>query len=124
MHTVPPPSISVLDPPATPYNGTVFTITGIVQLDQNVDTAVTISGMWSNSGGVAQDSTSPPYPTSLTFHPLATNSSGMYTLTVSVRASDNSQYIVGNNGSVSYSVIVRRKFIYINYSIIVQNHYH
>ena len=86
----------------------MFKITGVVQLDQNVDTAVTTSGMWSSSGGVLQDSTS-PYPTSLTFHPLATNSSGVYTLTVTIRPSDNSQYIVGNNGSTSYSVVVRRK---------------
>ena len=101
--------MSVLDPPATPYNGTNFTITGMIQLDQNVDTDITASGMWS-SDDEPQETTSPPYPTSLTFQPLATNSSGVYTLTVSVRPSDNSPYIVGNNGSTIYNLVVRRKF--------------
>ena len=107
---VPPPSVSVLDPPAIPYNGTVFTITGVVLLDQHVDTDVTASGMWSGVGG-SQEITSPPYPTSLTFQLLATNSSGEYTLTVSVRPSDDSPYIVGNSGSTSYNLVVRRKFV-------------
>ena len=107
---VPPPSVSVLDPPAIPYNGTVFTITGVVLLDQHVDTDVTASGMWSGVGG-SQETISPPYPTSLTFQPLATNSSGEYTLTVSVRPSDDSPYIVGNSGSTSYNLVVRRKFV-------------
>ena len=106
---VPPPSVSVLDPPATPYNGTNFTITGMIQLDQNVDTDITASGMWSSSDE-PQETISPPYPTSLTFQPLATNSSGVYTLTVSVRPSDNSPYMVGNNGSTIYNLVVRRKF--------------
>ena len=81
----------------------------MVELDENVDTDVTVSGTWSNNGGVFQETTSPPYPTNLTFQPLATNSSDVYILTVSVRPSDNSPYIVGNNGSTSYSLVVRRK---------------
>ena len=106
---VPPPSVSVLDPPATPYNGTIFTITGVVQLDWNVDTDITASGMWSGDG-VSQEITTPPYPTILNFQPLATSSSGEYNLTVSVRSSDNSSYIVGNSGNTSYNLVVRRKF--------------
>ena len=111
---VPSPVVSVLNPPATPYNGTNFTITGVVQLDQNVDTDVTASGMWSGDDE-PQETTTPPYPTIFTFQPLATNSSGEYTLTVSVRPSDNSPYILGNNGSTTYNVMVQRKLMWYNY---------
>ena len=109
IHAVPPPSVSILDPLALPYNGTVFTVTGAVELGQSVDTAVTVSGIWSNNGGVYQETTSLPLLSNLTFRPLTSNSSGLYTLTVSVRPSENSSYIIGNTGSTSYSLAVRRK---------------
>ena len=82
----------------------------MVELDQSVDTDVTASGLWSNNGGVFQETMSPPYLTNLTFRPLATDSSDVYTLTVSVRPSDSSPYVVGNNGSTEYSLVVQRKF--------------
>ena len=75
-----------------------------------MDTDVTVSGTWSKDSGVFQETTSPPYQTSLTLQPLATNSSGVYILTIFVRPSDNSPYIVGNNESISYNLVVRREF--------------
>ena len=105
--TVPPPAISVREH-AIVYNGTNFTLTGVVELHENVDTDVTVSGVWSSGDGL-QESTSPPYLTNLTFQPLATNSSKEYTLTASVQPSDNSSFIVGNSGSYSYSLSVQRK---------------
>ena len=104
---VPPPIITVSDP-FTPYNGTVFTLTGVVQLDQSVDTDITVSGVWSSGDG-PQETTSPPYPTNLTFQPLTTDSSGEYILTVTVRSSDNSPFIVENNSSATYNLVVQRK---------------
>ena len=108
-----PPTVSVLGHP-TLYNGTNLTITGVAQLDQNVDTDVTASGMWS-SDDEPQETTAPPYPTNLSFQPLATNSSGEYTLTISVRPLDNSPYILGINGSTTYNVMVQRKLMWYNY---------
>ena len=107
LFTVPPPVISVREH-ATVYNGTNFTLTSVVELHGNVDTDVTVSGIWSSGDG-PQQSTSPPYLTNLTFQPLATNSTGEYTLTASVQPSDNSSFIVGNSGSYSYSLSVQRK---------------
>ena len=101
---VPPPSISIVSH-STPYNGTNFTLTGVVMLDPSVGTGVIASGVWSSDGS-PQETLSPPYPTNLNFRPLATNSSGDYTLTVTVRPSDDSMFIVGNNGSRSYSLTV------------------
>ena len=68
-----------------------------------------VSGMWSGADDTSQETTSPPYLTNLTFQPLATNSSGEYTITVSVRPSDNSQFIVENSNSTSYTLTVRRE---------------
>ena len=105
---VPPPTISVSDHP-TPYNGTNFTLTGVVELHQSVDTDISVSGVWSNGDG-SQETTSPPYPTNLTFRPLTSDSSGEYVLTVTVRPSENSLFIVGSNGSTTYNLVVQRKF--------------
>ena len=107
VSTVPPLTISIHDHPI-PYNGTVFTLTGVVELDPSVDTGVTVSGVWSNGGG-PQETTSPPYTTNLTFQPLATDNSGEYTLTVTARPSDGSLFIVTNDGNFSYSLTVTRK---------------
>ena len=92
----------------TPYNGTIFTLTGVVHLDQSVDTDILVSGVWSSSDG-SQETKAPPYPTNLTFQPLTSDSSGEYTLTVSVRPLDNSPFIVGNNGSTTYNLEVQCK---------------
>ena len=109
FYAVPPPEVSILKPSTIPYNGTVFTLTGIVQLDPRVDTNVTVLGQWSGSSD-PEEAISAPYSTSLLFQPLATNSSGIYTLTVAVRPSDNSPYIVGSSGSNNCSLTVKRKF--------------
>lgn len=101
------PRVSVRPHP-TPYNGTNFNLTGVVRLDVHVDTVVTAMGVWS-PGDDSQESTLSPYPTDLTFEPLATNSSGEYTLTVTVSPSDNSQFILSSNGNTSYNLVVERE---------------
>ena len=73
-----------------------------------MDTDITASGVWSSGDG-PQETTIPPYPTNLTFHPLTSNTSGEYTLTVTVRPLDNSPFIVWSNGSATYNLVVQRK---------------
>ena len=75
-----------------------------------MDTPVTVLGVWS-SGENPQESTTSPYPTDLLFQPLATDSSGEYTLTVTVRPSDNSEFILSRNGSVTYDLVVTRELL-------------
>ena len=112
LRTVPTPQVSIRDH-VTPYNGTNFTLTGVVQLSVYVDTPVTVLGVWS-SGDDPQETTIPPYPTDLPFQPLATDSSGEYTLTFIVYPSDNSEFILSRNGSVTYNVVVAREFLHIS----------
>ena len=109
---VPIPQVSILDH-VTPYNGTNFTLTGVVQLSDYVDTDVTVLGVWSSNSNPQEtsllQSTESPYPTDLIFQPLTTNSTGEYTLTVTVRASDDSEFILGNSGNATYNLVVTRE---------------
>ena len=107
---VPAPTVSIHNN-STPYNGTVFTLTGVVQLHQIVDTDITVLGVWS-SGGSPLQTTSQPYQTNLTFQPLTSNSSGEYLLTVTVRHSDNSPFIIGSSGRATYNLVVQCKLFH------------
>ena len=115
VYVVPPPLVSIPDPLTTPFNGTVFTLTGRVIFDHqsSVDTPVTISTIWSSSSGLPE-ATSQIDDYSLTFQPIAKNSSGTFTLTVTVQPSDNSEFIVRSSGNASYSLVVRGKSGMIN----------
>ena len=95
-----------------PYNGTVFTLHGVAQLDSSVDTNVTVTSIWSDSDGaqVTTSITSPPYTTSLEFRPLASGSSKEYSLNVTIRPTGDS-FVVGNSTSIVYRLTVQRKFV-------------
>ena len=93
---------SVLPHP-TAYNGTNLTIIGRIQQNLNVDTDVTISGMW--SGGTSYIVTTVQIMLSLL--PVATNSSGEYTVT----SSDNSPHIIEYSGQDSYNMAVACKLL-------------
>ena len=98
---------SVLPHP-TAYNGTNLTITGRIDLDSNVNTPVTISGMWTGDT-VPQVISVPPYQIMLLLLPVATDSSGEYTVTYTIRSSDNSPHIIEYSGTDSYTLAVARK---------------
>ena len=89
----------------------MFTLTGrvIFNHQNSVDTPVTISTIWSSSSSGLLEATSQTDDYSLTFQPIATNSSGTFTLTVTIQPSDNSEFIVGSSGNASYILVVRGK---------------
>ena len=104
---VPLPMIS-LHNHSTPYNGTNFTLTGVVELHTNVDTNVTVSLIWNTVNDQRNTTiTSPPYVANLTFQPLATNSSGEYTFTAFIQPLNDSQFVVGNSGNTIFKLTVR-----------------
>ena len=100
---------SVLPHP-TAYNGTNLTITGSIDLDSNVNTPVTISGMWTGDT-VPQVITVSPYQIMLSLLPVATDSSGEYTVTYTIRSSDNSPYIIEYSGQDTYNLVVACKLM-------------
>ena len=103
-------SVGVPSPPENPYNGTNFTVIGEIELDPSVDTDVTVTGTWSG-GNTPQETSVPPYRILLPFLPATTNSSGEYTLTISVRPTDNSPLITSNSHNASYNLVIKRKLM-------------
>lgn len=93
-----------------PYNGTVFNLCGVAQLDHSVDTNVTAVGIWSGSD-ILQVTKSPPYMTCLEIQPLTSDSSKEYTLNITIRPTDGSSFIVASSTSIVYRLIVQRKFV-------------
>ena len=108
---------SVLSHP-TAYNGTNLTIVGRIQQDSNVDTDITVLGMWTDDT-VPQMISVPPYQIMLSLLPVATGSSGEYTVTYTIRSSDNSLHIIEYNGTDSYNLAVARKLMWCIHSVTV-----
>ena len=101
---------------STPYNGTKFTLSGVVYMEQSVDTNITIDGLWSTSSclglwSCSQEVTTMQHQIDLLFQPLSGDSSGEYTLTVNVKPSVNSEYIVESSNSTTYYLTVQGKVI-------------
>ena len=105
---VPRPVFSVFPHP-TAYNGTNLTITGSIQPNSNVDTPVTVSGMWSGDTA-SQVTTASPHLIMLSFLPVAADSSREYNVNYTIRSLDNSQYIIEYSGQDRYSLAVARKY--------------
>ena len=76
--------------------------------NSDVDTDVTVSGTW--SGGTSSMVTTARVMLSLL--PVATDSSGEYTVTYTIHSSDNSPHIIEYNGSDSYNLAVARKLMW------------
>jgi hypothetical protein len=107
IFAVPRPVFSVLPHP-TAYNGTNLNITGIIDLDSNVNTPVNVSWMWTGDT-VPQVITISPYQIMLSLLPVATDSLGEYTVSYTIRSSDNSPHIIEYSGQDSYNLAVARK---------------
>ena len=83
-----------------------------------MDTDVAISGTW--SGGTSSIVTTTQIMLSLL--PVATDSSGEYTVTYNIRSSDNSPHIIEYNGTDSYNLAIACKLmcrIHYNFSITI-----
>ena len=94
------------------YNGTVYNLTGVLQLDTSiVDTDVMVLWMWSLNGQVSvrRSTSAAPHRITIPFTPLATDSSGLYDLNLNI-VPRNPQYVEGNNNSSkTYGLTVLRK---------------
>ena len=111
QHAVPTPEILVTSSSPTPYNGTIFSLTGAIQLDtSNVDIDIAATWQWSlGEMTLLEETLSSPLQSVLSFLPLATNSSGEYRLSVTLAPLVNSSSIVQSSGSHLYNLSVLRK---------------
>ncbi len=111
---VPTPIVSVTGPDSVnPYNGTTYNLTGTIQLDMsivNMDVIVA-TWEWTLAGKTLRffNAVPPVYQSVLIFRPLATNSSGEYHLTVTLRPLNNTDYITESSASNAYNISVLRK---------------
>lgn len=94
-----------------PYNGTIYSLTGVIHLDETiVNTNITATWVWSLGNESLETQSSLCCRISIQFRPLTTYSSGVYNLSVIVK-SPNSDYIVESSGHTYYKLTVSRKFI-------------
>ena len=110
-HAVPPLEILVTSHSTTPYNGTIFSLTGAIQLDTSiVDIDIAITWQWSlGEMTLLEETSSSPLQSVLSFLPLATNSSGEYRLSVTLVPLANTPFIVQSSGSHLHNLSVLRK---------------
>ena len=110
-HAVPTPEILVTSSTSTPYNGTIFSLTGAIQLNTSI-VDINIAATWQWSLGemiLLEETSSSPHQSVLSFLPLATNSSGEYRLNVTLTPLANSSFVVQSSGSHLYNISVLRK---------------
>lgn len=95
-----------------PYNGTVYNLTGAIQLDMSiVNMDIVATWVWTLAEKTLkiQETVLPLYQSVLMFQPLATNSSGEYRLNVTLRSRVDTGYITETSTSTTYSISVLRK---------------
>ena len=111
--SVPTSVVTVNESPFPAYNGTVYNLTGILQLDTAiVDTGVNVMWEWSLNSRVSlrQSTSAAPHMITIPFNPLAMDDSGLYSLNLNILPI-NPQHVIGNNdSSTTHSLTVLSEF--------------
>ena len=112
------------------YNGTNFSLTCIITLNDAVDTPVSVEGMWMRGSDILQTSgdscievsdttaVDSTYEVTLSFNPLGneTRDGGSYTCNATVEpqpGSANAQFVQGNSGLREHELLVDGKLVLI-----------
>ena len=105
--------VLVNEGPFPAYNGTVYNLTGVLQLDTAiVDTGVNVMWEWSLNGQVLlrRNTSAAPHMITIPFNPLATDNSGLYSLNLNILPRDP-QYVIGNSdSSTTHTITVLSEF--------------
>ena len=122
LYAVPTSMVTVTKDRFRPYNGTVFNLTGSLQLNETViNTDITIVWVWSLDGEQLHNrrTTSSTLQVTLTFEPLTMLSSGRYYLNLILLPIENSEYVIRNsNSGTFYDLMVEGKKLIITGSLI------
>ena len=125
---VPQPTLAIAPNLQPAYNGTNFSLTCIITLNDAVDSPVSVEGMWMKgsdtlqtsgdscievSDTIAVDST---YEVSLSFKPLGneTRDGGSYTCSATVEpqpGSTNAQFVRVNSGMRDFEILIDGKLV-------------
>ena len=113
LSVVPTSMVTVTKDRFRPYNGTVFNLTGSLQLNETViNTDITIVWVWSLDGEQLHNrrTTSSTLQVTMTFEPLTMLSSGRYYLNLILLPIENSEYVIRNsNSGTFYDLMVEGK---------------
>ena len=120
LHSVPAPSV-VITETATPFNGTEFSLSCTVTVDQSVDTAVNISTHWLLPHYTDRPSTISSNMTerisglqqlhNLTFRPLHRNDIGPYMCNATVNSIESDYFVMDNTASNSHTLLVHSELV-------------
>ena len=130
---VPQPTLAIVPNLQRAYNGTIFSLTCIITLNDAVDSPVSVAGMWLKGSDTLQtsgdscvevsdttpvDTSDSTYKVTLFFNPLGneTRDGGGYTCSATVvlqPGSTNAQFVRGNTGRKDYELVVDGKLVYI-----------
>ena len=113
LFAVPTSTVIVNEPPFPAYNGTVYSLTGVLQLDTTiVDTNVIVMWEWSRNGRVSvrRSTLVAPHMITIPFNPLATGDSGLYSLNLDIQP--RLTFDVGGNSdsSTTHNLTVLSEF--------------
>ena len=125
---VPQPTLAIVPNLQRAYNGTNFSVTCIITLDNAVGTAVSVEGMWMNGSDILQTSgdscievsdtteVDSMYEVTLSFNPLGneTRDGGNYICNATVEPqpdSANAQFVQGNSDLREYELLVDGKLL-------------
>ena len=116
-HSVPAPSV-VITETATPFNGTEFSLSCTVTVDQSVDTSVNISTDWllphytsAISSNMTERISELQQLHNLTFRPLHRNDIGFYSCNATVVSIESDQFVMDNIASIIYSLLVHSELV-------------
>ena len=119
-HSVPVPSV-VITETATPFNGTEFSLSCTVTVDQSVDTPVNISTHWllphytdtpsTISSNMTEKISELQQLHNLTFRPLHSQDSGSYSCNATIISTKSNQFVMDNTASNTYSLPVHSELV-------------
>ena len=126
---VPQPTLAIVPNLQPAYNGTSFSLTCIITLDDAIDTSVNVEGMWMKGSDILQTSgdscidvsdttaVDSAYEVTLSFNPLGneTRDGGNYTCSATFEPqpdSVNAQFVQGNSALREYELLVDGKLVY------------
>ena len=107
--SVPAPSV-VIEPVGTPYNGSEYILSCIVTVDDSVNTEITISSQWmvtnstDNTISDGSETEELEHQHTLTFSPLRSEDSGVYTCNATITPNENMKFIVMASNNLTHHI--------------------
>ena len=112
-----------------PFNGTVYGLTCIVTVDDNVDTNIIISSQWilptdmihHKISNTTESVSKLNLQHNLTFTPLRSDDSGIYKCNTTISSEGGAEYITNAYNISSHKISVKGESYWISMSVVINN---